>query len=329
MLLVALAAPLAGCGGGRTRAATHDASRTALYSEPAAAAAAQALLAAVPLPPRTRAVASAPTGAAEVFGRPALGPPLNVDAAKAVDRHAFWISRERPQAVLAFIAAHAPARLDYRVYGGSAGRTEEWSETLAVPLASDLDGPRQVFVAAVLDSPSRYALRIDAVAAWHRRRTAASLVPPSARWLQVRVRAPAFRALNPGERSRPHAIHKTVVTSSLAVVQAAARAVNQLPLAEPGKGIPSCPEMGFERPPVFQLAFRESPSGPALAVVRGASGHKCERNGSATAEITTPALAHGVLLTDHLNGIGPRNGEGLAERLEAAFGHRLGLTPES
>jgi hypothetical protein len=48
-----------------------------------------------------------------------------------------------------------------------------------------------------------------------------------------------------------------------------------------------------------------------------------------TAKITTPELPHGILLTDHLNLAEVTRGEGLSERIEAAFHHKLGLVPES
>jgi hypothetical protein len=250
---------------------------------------------------------------------------------KSVDRYAFWISTERPKKLLAFIAAHVPAKLETSGYGGTAGKIEAWGETLHVPVASPLAGPRELFVDEVLDGADRYALRIDAVTAWHRKRPEGSLVPTYARWLRATIIEPAFRALNPGERSHARTTIHSQTTTAAATVLAVARAVNELPVAEPGGAGPACPAMSVANTygaPRFRLTFRASASGRALAVVGGVSGYVCERGGAARAKITTPRRPHGLLLTDHLNGVGVARGEGLAEHVEVAFGHKLHLVPE-
>ena len=216
-------------------------------------------------------------------------------------------------------------------YGGTASRTENWSETLEAPLASALAGPRELFVSIVLDGSGHYAVRVDGVVAWHKRRPANSLVPAAARWLNVTVTTPAYRALNPGEPSNPHATSRSFVTSTPATVQAVARAVNAVPVAESAGPLPSCPAMTYantEAAPRFRLTLRASPSAGNLAQVIGVSGHVCERGGAATAKITTAEDPQGVLLTDHLTLVRPVNGEGLTERIELAFHHRLHLVPE-
>jgi hypothetical protein len=309
-----------GCGGASIPSAP-------IYSERAAAVVAERLLAAVPLPQKTQRVPASPPSVAKELRRDRN----SENAPKSVDRYAYWISTERPEKVLAFIAAHVPAKLETSGYGGTAGRTENWGETLRVPVASPLAGPRELFVQAVLDGTGRYALRIDAVAAWHRRRPEDSLVPTSARWLQATIIEPAFRAFNPGERSHARRTTHSHTATAARTLLGVARAVNELPVAEPGGASPGCPALSVANTygaPRFRLTFRASARGRPLAVVIGRSGYVCERGGAATAKITTPKLPRGLLLTDHLNGVSVAKGEGLSERLEAAFDHTLHLVPE-
>jgi hypothetical protein len=110
--------------------------------------------------------------------------------------------------------------------------------------------------------PRRYAVRLDAVVAWHRRRPADSLVPSSAGWLKATVtqRTSLFT-----RRSKRRTL-ETVVVSDPAVVQGVAQAVNALPLAEPAGPFPSCPLI--TRPsPFVRLSFRTSALTPARAAV--------------------------------------------------------------
>jgi hypothetical protein len=286
----------------------------------AAAHVADGLLARVPLPAAQR-VAQPPTAA----GRP-LGRPENIDFAKSVDRHAYWISTERPQALLAMLAADGPApKVAYSGYGGTRGRTEAWSETLEVPIATPLAGPRELFVAIVLGGRGRYAVRIDSAVAWHRRRPASSLVPAATRWLEVSVVEPGFRGLR-GEPSRPRRT-RSLTTTTARTVQAVARAVNELPLAEPAGPFPSCPTMGLANSvdrPKLSLTFRSTPAGSDLAHVVTDGGYVCARVGEATAKIVTPEQ-RGLLLTDHLTSVVELKGTSLADHIEAALDHKLHL----
>lgn len=316
-----------GCGRS-DRDRTADGKPSApIYSEGAAAALADALLAAVPLPAGTQHVSQPPRALAGELERP-----INIDERKDVDRYAYWSSTDRPEALLSFLARKGPfPRVQYSGSGGTAGKTESWSETLEVPLGSALAGPRQLFVAVVSDGSGRYAVRVDAVVAWHERRPANSLVPASARWLEVTITTPAYRALNPGEASHLHASTRSVISSDLSTVRAVARAVNELPVAEPAGPNPSCPEEGFANTvdaPRFLLTFRNIPSASNLAQVIGASGYVCERGGGDTAKITTPEDPQGVQLTDHLITVEVVNKEGLTEHIELAFHHSLHLVPE-
>jgi hypothetical protein len=324
----AVLAMLAGGCGASAPAVTAGAKPAGpLYSEGAAAVVADALLAAVPLPADTKPVSEPPRAVAGKLGRP-----INIDEAKAVDRFAYWSSTERPEAMLSFLAKKGPLpKVQYSGYGGTAGRTEGWSETLYAPSLSPLAGPRQLFVSIALERSGRYAVRVDAVVAWHERRPASSLVPATARWLEVTVTTPAFRALNPGEPSHARTTTSSVITTAPATVMAVARAVNELPVSEPSGPQPSCPAMADANTvdaPRFQLSFRSSPSGADLARVVGVSGYVCEQGGAATAKITTPEDPRGVQLTDHLTLVGPVKGEGLTEHIELALRHRLHLVPE-
>ena len=301
----------------------------ALYSERAAAAVADALLAAVPLPTDTQDVSAPPKAVAGKLGRPTN----SEDSAKAVDRYAYWSSTDRPEAMLSFLAKHGPLpKVGYSDYGGTAGKTEDWSEILDAPLASPLAGPRELFVSIALDGPGRYAVRVDAVVAWHQRRPASSLVPATARWLKVTITTPAYRALNPGEPSHAHTTTRSVITTAPATVRAVGRAVNEMPVAEAGGGSPpGCPEMGVadtEGAPRFLMTFRSSATSSNLAQVHGRSGFVCGSPGSAVAKITTPADPQGVALADHLISVEVVNKEGLTEHIEIAFHHSLHLVPE-
>jgi hypothetical protein len=313
-----------GCGASARDGTAVAKPSVPLYSEDAAAAVADALLAAVPLPADTQHVSAPPQAVAGKLGRP-----LNIDEAKAVDRYAYWSSTDRPEAMLSFLAKKGPIpKVEDSGYGGTVGKTENWSETLHAPLGSPLAGPREVFVSIELDGSRHYAVRVDAAVAWHMRRPANSLVPATARWLKVTIRAPAFRALNPGEPSRAHTTTRSVITTATATVQAIARAINELPVAEPAGPAPGCPAMFAEGAPSFQLTFRSAARASDLARVIGVSGYVCERGGADTAKITTPEDPQGLQLTDHLNTIGPSKGEGLTEHIELAFHHSLHLVPE-
>ena len=293
-----------------------------LYSEGAAAAVADSLLTAVRLPAKTSRVAQLPPAAAKRLGRPGNSERF----AKSVDRHSYWISTDHPQAILALLTAKGPApKLEYSGYGGVRGGTEEWSETLAVPTAAPLSGPRQLFVSIALAGGSRYAVRIDAVVAWHQRRPASSLVPATARWLQVTVVEPAFHGFR-GEPSRRRRTRR-LVTTALPAVQAVADAVNELPVVEPAGPVPSCPAMSVAntvaRPKVI-LAFRKNSSGSNLAEVITDSGYVCARAGEASAKITTPEQ-RGLLLTDHLNSVTVPERASLTDYIEAALDRKLHL----
>jgi hypothetical protein len=322
-----LAMLLGGCGASAPAVTAEAKPAAPLYSEGAAAVVADALLAAVPLPADTKPVSEPPRAIAGKLGRP-----INIDEAKAVERFVYWSSAERPEAMLSFLAKKGPLpKVQYSGYGGTAGKTEGWSETLYAPSLSPLAGPRQLFVSIALERSGRYAVRVDAVVAWHERRPASSLVPGTAQWLKVTITAPAYRALNPGEPSHAKTTTSSVVTTAPATVRAVARAVNELAVAEPSGPDPSCPVLAYANTvdaPRFLLSFRGSPNGVNLARVVGVSGYVCERGGAATAKITTVEDPRGVQLTDHLTLIGPVKGEGLTEHIELAFHHRLHLVPE-
>jgi hypothetical protein len=325
---VILAMLLGGCGGSSRDAPAAAKPSVLLYSERAAAAVADALLAAVPLPADTQHVSEPPPAVAGKLGRP-----INIDEAKAVDRYVYWSSTDRPEAMLSFLAKKGPfPKIQTSGFGGTAGKTEGWSETLQVPLASALAGPRELFVSVALDGSGHYAVRVDAVVAWHERRPANALVPVTARWLKVTITTPAYRALNPGEPSHAHTTTRSVIATAPPAVLAVARAVNELPVAEPAGPGPMCPEMSYADTadaPYYRLTFRTSASAGILARVIAKSGYVCERGGADTAKITTPEDPRGLQLTDHLNTIGPSKGEGLTEHIELAFHHSLHLVPES
>jgi len=317
-----------GCGAGAQSATAPAEPSVPIYSEGAAVAVADALVAAVPLPANTQHVSAPPQAVAGKLGAASA----SENSAKDVDRHAYWSSTERPEAILSLIAKKGPiSKVETSGYGGTAGKTESWSETLNAPLASPLAGPRELSVLIELDGSGHYVVRVDAVVAWHKRRPASSLVPATARWLNVTVTTPAFHARTPREASHPHTTTRTVVTTDPSTVRAVARAVNELSVAEPGGAEPSCPAVSFANnlgAPRFRLTFRTSASAANLAQVIGVSRFVCERGGADTAKITTPVDPQGVQLTDHLNGVEVAEGTGLTEHIELALHHSLHLVPE-
>src|ERR1035441_1624999 len=224
---VILAMFVGGCGAGARDASSGAGPSTPLYSEGAAAAAADVLLAAVPLPPDTHRI-TGPLPGERLGTRPVWGN----ETPRSVDHPAFWLSTDRPKAILSFILQKGP--IPKPGFGG------EGSEVLSASLGSPLAGPQELLVTVVPDGVGHYAVRVDAVVTWHQRRPANSLVPATARWLRMTVLTPAFRAWNPGEPSRAHTT-KSVITTDTSTIAAVARAVNELPLAEPSGRGPSCP----------------------------------------------------------------------------------------
>lgn len=211
--------------------------------------------------------------------------------------------------------ATAEAKPSVALYSEGAAAAVAGALLAAVPLPADTQ--------RVSEPPQAVAGKLG--------RPANSLVGATARWLMVTITTPAYRALNPGEPSHAHTTTRSVITTAPATVRAVARAVDELPLAEPAGAAPQCPEEGFANTvdaPSFRLTFRTSASAGNLARVIGVSGYVCERGGEDTAKITTPEDPQGLQLTNHLNTIGPSEGEGLTEHIELAFRHSLHLVPE-
>ena len=314
---------VSGCGEG-TSTARQDSPRDVpmsapIYSAAEAKSLAEALLAALPLPPKTRRVPDPPRAATQQLERE-LTRAANQDFAREQERVAYWVSEDSPHALLRFVTAHAPeaAREYTSGYGGIAGRTEAWSEVLSVPTTAALAGPRELLILIVLAPRRQYAVRLDAVVAWHLRRPTNTFVASSARWLKASVtqRTSLLKSL-----SKRRTLY-TVIATDPSVVHAVAGAVNALPLAEPAGPFLSCP--AITQPPRFvHLTFRASASSPTLATVLVATD-ECSRGGEASAWIK---LRHGseVALTDHLALAVPREGMGLIEAVEAALSHRLHL----
>jgi hypothetical protein len=121
-----LAILVGGCGGSARDATAEAKPSVPLYSEGAAAAVADALLAAVPLPSDTQHVSEPPQAVAGKLGRSRN----SEDSAKAVDRYAYWSStatagpRARPKAGLRPSKCHwlAPRRPPGTVRLDCAGR---------------------------------------------------------------------------------------------------------------------------------------------------------------------------------------------------------------
>jgi hypothetical protein len=234
---------------------------------------------------------------------------------------AYWVSLESPNGVLAFIKAHAPegARESSSGYGGTEGRNEFWFAHFDVPTKTPLAGPRALSIEIALAPQGHYAVRLDAVVAWHRRRQADSLVPGNAKWLKATVtqRTSLFTA-----RAKRRTL-QTVLVSDPPVVHAVAQAVNALPFAEPAGPAPSCPAVTEPRAFVH-LTFRASALSAALAKVL-VENNGCSRGGEASVWIRVRDHQE-VALTDHLGGlVVALEGTSLIDRIEQPLGHRLHL----
>jgi len=272
--------------------------------------------------PAARIPATPPGAVARLLGRP----PNSEWHAKSVDRRAYWITSLAPADLLAFIARRGPAlRSVASGSGGVRGRTYGWWEELELPVASPLAGPREAFVSIAAAGRGHYAVRVDTVVAWHRLRSASSFVPAGARSLEVEVVRPAFRGFA-GEPSRPRRARRLSTVDPRAVA-AAARLIDELPLAEPAGPVPSCPAESVAdsaAPLRMMLTFRAAPFARILARVRSDVGAVCARTGEATAQIVLPGRP-AVALTDQLNGIAASDAAPLSGRVEAALGRSLRL----
>ena len=136
---VMLAMLFGGCGMGARDAAAEAKPSTALYSEGAAAAVADALLAAVPLPADTENVSAPPPAVAGELGRSAN----SEDSAKAVQPLRLLVLH-RPPGSDPLVPGQARADPEGRNSWFWRDRDQDrWLvENLDAPLASPLAGPR-------------------------------------------------------------------------------------------------------------------------------------------------------------------------------------------
>jgi hypothetical protein len=149
-------------------------------------------------------------------------------------------------------------------------------------------------------------------------RPADSLIPTSARWLEVTV---TQRSSPLRYRSKERTL-RTVVATNPAIVHAVADAVNALPRAHPEGPVASCP---IYSPPFVHLTFRTTASSAALARVL-IDTEECGRAGGATAWINT--VNDRTLVNERsreLTDSRAPNGRKLIDHIEAALGHRLHL----
>jgi hypothetical protein len=244
------------------------------------------------------------------------------DYAREQIQTAYWLTSERPEGLDAYIKRRHPegAREGYATGYGGAGEPNGWSSvTFEVPIRAPLAGPRELFIQIVPAPNKRYAVRLDAVVAWHLRRPAYSLVPEAAKWLEATV-----TKRNLGRHALRRTIRRVVIAAP-AVVRRVAGAVNSLPVAEPAGPFPACPMEGAEPPPILNLTFRASARSVVLAkVVAFATVAECGRGGDATAKIRVGHHRE-VALTDRIGLVITREGTSVLERVEVALGHRLHL----
>jgi hypothetical protein len=126
-----------------------------------------------------------PSGAHGRLGGMVGGPGL----VNVVSRTRFSETHLRPRMILAEAVEYfAPAgKLESRGYGGDHGVTTHWSETISFKPASPQLRAVELRLAVAPAGGSSYALRIEAVAAWHTPRSASSLIPAAASSLSVTV----------------------------------------------------------------------------------------------------------------------------------------------
>jgi hypothetical protein len=322
LLWIALIAAT-GCGGG-TNSLHRDAASSQppilsapIYSSTVARKDAEAVLAALPLPPKTARVAKPPPSTAKLLPRS-----RNTEIfARAQIQTAYWLTSERPEPLVAYIKSHHPegAREGFATGYGGTGEPNGWSSvTFEVPIRAPLAGPRELFIQIAPAPNKRYAVRLDAIVAWHLQRPVYSLAPATATWLEATV-----TKRNLGLHALSRTIRRVVIADP-SVVQRVAAAVNALPVAEPAGPSPQCPLESYP-PPLLHLTFRASARSVVLAtVVAIATVAECGRGGEATAKIRVGHHRE-VALTDHIGLVITREGTSVIERVEAALGHRLHL----
>jgi hypothetical protein len=265
-----------------------------------------------PPPPHQRAVADAariiasfpvPPGAARSARAPSplLGaPPEGPATPDVVTATRWWTAPGRPQAVLAWVAAHLPAgfALGGQGSGGYGPRVrvrpgvtrppqtvqhpDEWFDQFDLPVVPNVLTQRWLLVDVAAAGGGRTAIRVDAQVVWLPARPAAERMPRQARVVTV---APVFGVGSVSARDRR--ADPAVTITDPAKVAAIAAVVDGLPVFPPGTM--SCPaDFGSK----IRLTFRASRNGPVLAQVTG-DDSGCEGVSVVVGGTSQPALGDG------------------------------------
>ena len=232
------------------------------------------IIASFPPPPGAARSARPPS---PLLDRPPEGPPITPDVVTATR---WWTAPGQPLAVLAWVAAHAPAGFTGGGPPGEAGyippgdfkpghgpppekdlRPYEWWDQFSLPAVPDVLTERVLLVAVVRAGSDRTAIRMDAQVVWLPAKPAAERIPPDATVVtlapEVGVPVPARQRL----ADRPMTITDPARVARIAAV------VDGLPVFPPGTF--SCPaDIGWG----IRLTFRAGLHGRALALVTGDQG---------------------------------------------------------
>jgi hypothetical protein len=239
------AAP-AGPAAPATDAAAHQSPRQR------AAASAAAMVAAFIPPPR-----AARTGPLPVSG---LAQPVNQPMSPdLVTRTGWWRAAGQPQAVLGWIQAHKPSGAVPTGGSGTVGGTAAmWFAGFTMPAVPGASSAGELVVAVASDGPGLTAIRVDAYVEWVPVKTAAELIPASARVVTIA----------PVADGAPRPAGRPVVVTDPAEVARIAADVNALPLYPQSTAMMWCdinlPPGGG---PAIRLTFSASAGSQELAVV--------------------------------------------------------------
>ncbi len=206
---------------------------------------------------------AAPSGAHAVAASPVPssllssgGPMGRSDDADMVVRTAWWLAPGKPQAVLAWAAAHLPKAYEYG--GSGTTRGDIWGNRFTLPPVAGLFNERTFDVSVTPAGHGQTAIRVDAVVGWIPVRPPGDTVPVTARLATV-----TLSWVNAsGPAAKP--VTKTATVTDQPRVRTLAGYLNRLPVNPPVAY--SCP---VEFPGTITVAFRARAGGPILASATG------------------------------------------------------------
>jgi hypothetical protein len=229
--------------------AARAAAKAAPSPKRRAVADADAILAAFAVPKHAQKLPSAPSVADGLLKHPGQLP----GSPDLVDKAEWWLVPGKPQAALAWEAAHLPHRFSATGTGtvGGPGNETGWVEVFSLPDIYGVLDSRDLVVLAVADG-KKTALRVDAQVTWQPARPASEKVPAAAKAVTISEDLGG----NQGKKKPP----KPVTITNPAKVSKLIKLIDGLPLAQPG--VFGCPaDFGDS----LTLTFRAGRGTPALA----------------------------------------------------------------